>query len=375
MGVVKTITGDLLKSQSQTLVNTVNCVGVMGKGIALAFKNEFPDMFEDYAAKCNRSEVKLGRPFLFKRSVKPWILNFPTKDHWRGVSNLESIVQGLEYLKNNYKDWGITSLAVPPLGCGQGQLEWTVVGRTLYRHLNQLDIPVTLYAPHGTPAEQLEMSFLNIEGNPKDKLKPESDEPRITVGELALVDIVYEITKQPYHWPVGHTIFQKVAFFATELGIPTGLHHAKGSYGPFDPELKKIMVKLINNGLLIEVRLGQMFSLKIGTTFKDARTHYESELDQYKEIIIRITDLFLRMRRTHDAELASTVYFAAKEIEQIKNGQTEEKDVLKAVMDWKIRRNPAFKEEEVGYTIRNLGVLGWLKIRASQDLPLPKEAF
>lgn len=374
MGVVKTITGDLLKSQAQTLVNTVNCVGVMGKGIALAFKNQFPDMFEDYASRCERGEVKLGQPYLFKRPSKPWILNFPTKDHWRGVSNLEAIVKGLEYLKSRYKEWGITSLAVPPLGCGQGHLEWTVVGRTLYRHLNQFEIPVTLYAPHGTPAEQLQMSFLVIDTNSQEKSPKENNGPRISIGELALVDVIHEITRQPYHWPIGHTSFQKIAFFATELGIPTGLHYARGSYGPFDPELKKIMAKLINNGLLIEEALGRMLSLKVGPTFKDAQSHYEEELKEYQEQIKRIVDLFLRMR-THDAELAATVFYAAKEIEKKKNGQTEEKDVLKEVMAWKIRRTPPFKEEEVGYTIRNLGVLGWLNIRASQNLPLPKGVF
>lgn len=374
MGVIKVITGDMFQSPAQTIVNTVNCVGVMGKGIALEFKKRFPEMFEDYAARCLRGEVKLGQPYLFKRSVKPWIINFPTKDHWRGVSSLQDIVEGLEYLKSHYKEWGVTSLAVPPLGCGQGQLEWTVVGRTLYRHLNKLDIPVTLYAPHGTPVEQLQMAFLNNGNNSPEKPDTQSETPRISVGELTLVEIIHQITSQPYHWPVGHTIFQKIAFFATEMGIPTGLHHIKGSYGPFDPELKKVLSKFVNNGLLIEERLGRMLSLKIGPTFKDARSHYKDELEEYKEIIDRITDLFLRMR-THDAELAATVFFAAQEILKKKNGQTEEKDILHEVMKWKINRKPPLKEEEIGYTIRNLGMLGWLKIRASQDLILPKEAF
>ncbi len=356
------------------MVNTVNCVGVMGKGIALEFKKRFPVMFGDYAARCGRGEVKLGKPYLFTSPKEPWILNFPTKGHWREVSNLPAIVQGLEFLKANYKECGITSLAVPPLGCGQGQLEWTVVGRTLYRHLKKLDIPVELYAPHGTPTEQLQMSFLDADNGSQEKVPSENQGPRISVGELALVDVIYEITSQPYHWPIGHTTFQKIAFFATELGIPTGLHHARGSYGPFDPELKKTMAKFINNGLLIEEPLGRMLSLKVGPTFKDAKTHYAKELKLYEGPIKRITDLFLRMR-THDAELAATVYFAAKEVEKKRNGKTEEKDVLNEVMAWKIRRNPAFKEEEVGYTIRNLGVLGWLNIRASQDLALPKEAF
>ncbi len=95
---VKVLVGDLFQSKAQTLVNTVNCVGVMGKGVALEFKKRFPDMYQDYLARCARKEVKLGRPYLYKSLFPPWILNFPTKDHWRSVSRLDDIVRGLEYL-------------------------------------------------------------------------------------------------------------------------------------------------------------------------------------------------------------------------------------------------------------------------------------
>src|SRR4030067_325371 len=113
---IKVLVGDLFTSKAQTFVNTVNCVGIMGKGIALEFKKRFPDMFDDYEERCKRKEVKLGRPYLFNRLIPPSILLFPTKEHWRSVSNLPKIEEGLVYLKSNYKEWGITSIAVPPLG-------------------------------------------------------------------------------------------------------------------------------------------------------------------------------------------------------------------------------------------------------------------
>ena len=97
------IMGDMFKSKAQTLVNTVNCVGIMGKGVALEFKKRFPDMFEDYVKRCDAKQVRLGRLYLFKRMFPPWILNFPTKDHWRSVSRLQDIVEGLRYLQLNYK--------------------------------------------------------------------------------------------------------------------------------------------------------------------------------------------------------------------------------------------------------------------------------
>src|SRR6266852_2537532 len=137
---VRVVVGDIFKSKAQTLVNTVNTVGVMGKGVALGFKERFPDMYEDYRKRCEGGELKLGIPYLHRRAHLPWILNFPTKEHWRSVSRLDDIIRGLKHLAKHYREWGITSLAVPPLGCGQGQLEWRVVGRTLYRYLKQLVI-------------------------------------------------------------------------------------------------------------------------------------------------------------------------------------------------------------------------------------------
>src|ERR1039457_4378235 len=157
---VTTKTGDMFSSEAQTLVNTVNCVGVMGKGVALAFKERFPEMYRDYVRLCDARRVQLGEPYLYKQLTGPWILNFPTKDHWRSVSRLSDIIRGLQYLEEHYEEWGITSLAVPPLGCGQGGLEWRVVGPTLYRHLSRLNIPVELYAPYGTKPFELTPEFL-----------------------------------------------------------------------------------------------------------------------------------------------------------------------------------------------------------------------
>jgi hypothetical protein len=109
--------GELFDSKAQTLVNTV---GIMGKGIALGFKKRFPDMYEDYLQRCRAGQVRLGQPYLYRRSVLPWILNFPTKGHWRSVSRLSDIQRGLEYLEQHYREWGITSLAVAPVGLWPG---------------------------------------------------------------------------------------------------------------------------------------------------------------------------------------------------------------------------------------------------------------
>lgn len=169
MSVIRVIQGDLFESQAQTLVNTVNTVGVMGKGIALEFKQRYPAMFDDYRARCDRSEVKLGEPYIYRPpgGGVPWIINFPTKGHWRTPSKLRDIERGLRYLVTNVSAWGIESPAVPPLGCGNGQLEWRVVGPVIYEHLDRLDIPVELYAPFGTPLVQLSEELLHEQRVPR----------------------------------------------------------------------------------------------------------------------------------------------------------------------------------------------------------------
>ena len=154
--------GDLLRSPAQTLVNTVNCVGVMGKGLALGFKQAYPAMFEDYARRCASREVRPGQPYLWRpaHADQHWILNFPTKRHWRSRSRLSDIVSGLDWLEAHCEEWRIESLAVPALGCQNGGLRWAEVGPLLYERLGRLGIPVALYAPLGASPEESTEEFL-----------------------------------------------------------------------------------------------------------------------------------------------------------------------------------------------------------------------
>jgi O-acetyl-ADP-ribose deacetylase (regulator of RNase III)/uncharacterized protein YwgA len=371
---VKVVIGNMFNSKAQTLVNTVNCVGVMGKGIALEFKKRFPEMYEDYVRRCHAKQVKLGQPYLYRHLVPPWILNFPTKDHWRSVARLEDIVRGLYYLEQHYQQWGITSLAVPPLGCGEGQLEWRVVGPTLYRSLRRLSIPVVLYAPFGTPHEELQPTYLEGAFLHAERNGSSTPPSRIEPAWLALVEILQRIEREPYHWPVGRVTFQKIAYFATESGIPTGLHYKRASYGPHAAELKPLITRLVNNAIIREERRGSMFSVRVGPTFDDARKAYEADLKQWEPIIEDIADLFLRMR-TQQAEVAATVHFATKSLIQNSERKPSEREVLAKVLQWKQKRRPPLHETEIALTIRNLSMLGWLDIEPSFDLPINEEAL
>lgn len=370
---VRIRTGDLLESDAQTLVNTVNCVGIMGKGIALDFKKRFPEMFEDYVGRCKRGEVRLGEPYVYRYLTPPWVLNFPTKDHWRSHASLDDIVRGLQFLIAHYREWDITSLAVPPLGCGNGQLEWAIVGPTLYRYLGQLAVPVDLYAPYGTPLEELQLSFLEQPMGTSSRNGAIPDPQWIQPSWVALVEILKRVQDQPYHWPVGRTVFQKMAFVATNLGLPTGLQFTKGSYGPYSSELQKLKARLESNGLVRERRHGQMYHVMVGPTFEDARQAFQRDISGWEPIIEKTFDLFMRIDTADQAELVASTLFSANSLERAGGGRPSERMVFDAIVEWKKKRRPPLDEGELAITIRDLASRGWLSATRSEDLPAVEE--
>jgi len=143
--------GNLLDSPAEALVNTVNTVGVMGKGIALTFKNRFPENYEVYAASCDRGEVRVGAMFVTEPGEvggPRWIVNFPTKKHWRDPSKLEWVRDGLVALKEFVREKRIRSIAIPPLGCGNGGLDWALVRPMIETAFNDLpDVEAMIFEP------------------------------------------------------------------------------------------------------------------------------------------------------------------------------------------------------------------------------------
>lgn len=141
------VQGNIFDSPAQVITNTINCVGVMGAGLAIQFKNQYPDLFEDYLQRCQQGEVKPGIPYLFEND-EVQVLNFPTKRHWKEPSQIKDIEAGLSYLASKYKELGIYTLALPPLGCGQGGLQWSDVKPIIEKHLAQIiDLEVFVYEP------------------------------------------------------------------------------------------------------------------------------------------------------------------------------------------------------------------------------------
>jgi O-acetyl-ADP-ribose deacetylase (regulator of RNase III) len=152
---IKLVTGNLLDAKVDALVNTVNTAGVMGKGLALQFKKAYPANFKAYEAACKRDEVQVGKMFVFDAggvALRRYIINFPTKKHWRSPSKLEYVQQGLADLIQVIRDREIRSIAAPPLGAGLGGLDWRTVRALIERSLAVLtDVEVLVFEPNGAP--------------------------------------------------------------------------------------------------------------------------------------------------------------------------------------------------------------------------------
>jgi len=223
--------GDILAAPVEALVNTVNCVGVMGRGIALQFKNAFPDNYKQYAQACKREEVQPGRMFITSTGLlqgPSYIINFPTKRHWRGKSRLEDIETGLVDLVRVIEEHGITSIAIPPLGCGLGGLAWPEVNSRIIAALAPLQsVQVHLYAPSSA-----------------DVLKPivnASATPPMTPGRAALVGLMDRYLGGLLDPFVSLLEVHKLMYFLQEANEPLRLRYTKAPYGPYAENLRHVL--------------------------------------------------------------------------------------------------------------------------------------
>jgi len=365
---MKALIGDLFESPAQALVNTVNCVGVMGKGVAEQFKARYPAMFVDFKQRCDRGAVQLGQPYLYLDVSGALIVNFPTKGHWRSPSKLSDIEAGLDSLAAQLPQWGITRLAMPPLGCGNGGLQWSEVGPLIWRKLQGLAVDIEVYAPYGTPKSQLTTEFLTApaqmssddRGRKQPKLKPDW---------VVLVEVLRELQAQPYANPVGRTIFQKICYVVTEMGVPTGFQFGKGNYGPFSGDVKDALHDFSNRNWVQEESLGKMLALRVGPAYEHDRKRFAEIIELHQRKIAKTVDLFSRIKNTEQAEEVMTVMYASR---QIKQGAplrvVEEQQIYDYILDWKKAWNEDEKKAAVASTIRNLVVLGWMRARISETM-------
>lgn len=182
---IKYYEGTVFNTPAKTIVNTVNCAGVMGAGIALEFKLRYPEMYEDYIEKCKEKQMKVGIPRIYEYSEDLWIMNFPTKGHWRFPSKMAWIEQGLKYFVENYKKRNIHSIAFPKLGTNNGGLEWKEVRNLMEKYLKDLDIDVYICLDEKNEAEGTEKEMLdNLNSISKEALIKDIKIPKKQAEEI-----------------------------------------------------------------------------------------------------------------------------------------------------------------------------------------------
>ena len=223
--------GDILTERTEALVNTVNCVGVMGRGIALQFKKLFPENFKAYAVACKRTEVQPGRMFTFetREYTNPrYIINFPTKRHWRGESRIEDIESGLQALTEEIRKHKIQSIAIPPLGSGLGGLDWQQVRSCIETALRDIkEVQIIVYEPKGAP-----------EAN---KMTRNRKVPAMTPGRAALVRLMHGYLAGLLDPFVTLLEVHKLMYFTQIAGEPLRLKYEKGLYGPYANKLGHVL--------------------------------------------------------------------------------------------------------------------------------------
>jgi len=224
-------TGDILRVDAEAIVNTVNCVGIMGRGIALQFKNAYPANFQAYAEACKHEAVRPGHMFVFETGylTNPrFIINFPTKRHWKGKSRIEDITSGLIALRSEIQTRGIKSVAIPPLGAGLGGLDWSEVRPKIEQALSDLEnVKVFIYEPVGAP-------------DPKVMTRT-TQAPTMNASRAALVVLMNRYVTGLMDPFVTLLEVHKLLYFMQEAGQPLRLNYKQALYGPYAENLRHLL--------------------------------------------------------------------------------------------------------------------------------------
>lgn len=317
--------GDLLASPDvDAIVNTVNCVGVMGKGIALQFKKKWPENFRAYCDACKKGEVNLGKMFTYdlgSLATPKYIINFPTKMHWRSPSKLIDIQLGLSDLISLIKKNDIQSIAIPPLGCGNGGLDWNEVFPVIIEAFDVLpNVDVRIYPPHNQPNVDI------ISDNTNTK------RPRMTKGRAALLLLLDRYREVGYGLSRIET--QKLAYFLQEAGFDLNLKFVKYEYGPYTDQLRHVLER-IDGHFIKGVGDGVVASeiKPIPEALNEAKDFIEIHSPDLLNYIEQVRKLIIGYESFYGLELLSTVHWVAKN----ENVRTWE-DAVSHIHNWNERK-------------------------------------
>lgn len=343
--------GNILTEDAEALVNTVNCVGVMGRGIALQFKKAFPDNFKAYAAACKLGEVRPGKMFVFetKQLTNPqYIINFPTKRHWRGKSRMEDVESGLEALVQEITSRKIRSVAIPPLGSGLGGLDWAQVRARLENTLgDREDVKVIVFEPKGAP----ELS----------EIAASRDVPNMTEGRAALVGLMHQYLNGLLDPFVTLLEVHKLMYFMQEAGEPLRLRYKQGPYGPYAENLRHVL-NAVEGHLVSGYADGgdepdKQLELVPGAV-EDALAYLKAR-PRTRAHFDRVAELVEGFETPFGLELLATVHWLTR------NGQPRPlNDLVNDIYAWNPRKRQ-FSQRQIRLAQNVLVQRGWLAHSAS----------
>jgi O-acetyl-ADP-ribose deacetylase (regulator of RNase III) len=337
--------GNLLQSNAEALVNTVNCVGVMGKGIALQFKQAFPDNFTRYKKACKANAVKTGSMFVAPTGnlFNPrWIINFPTKTHWRAASQLAHIEQGLVDLVRVIREHDIRSIAVPPLGCGNGGLSWQQVQPLIEASFKDFpELEVFIYPPQQAPAF--------------DAMPVATKKPELTRARALFIKLIEQYCLPGYRLSLLE--IQKLSYFLQVAGEPLRLNFKAHHYGPYADNLNHVLQRLEGH-----------FIRGYGDRSKDAEIHllpnsiseanvFLNDDPEAGQRLTRIKTLIEGFETPYGMELLATVHWILQP-----HPAANEAEVIKQVHQWNSRKKNLMRDTHIIKALVRLRQLGWDKL-------------
>ncbi|MBI4546915.1 MAG: macro domain-containing protein [Ignavibacteriae bacterium] len=332
--------GNILQSNAEALVNSVNLQGVMGKGIALTFKKAFPQNYKEYVRACKEKAIDIGKIFVTQTNLLSprYIINMPTKDHWRYPSKLEYIEAGLKDLVKWLSVNRVRSIAFPPLGSGQGKLDWKMVKFLMMKYLDELSstIDVIIYEPSSEFSETFEPQVRQTS--------------RLTPVRVMLLYLMKQYKTMGNE--INLLVVQKLSYFLQKFGEPLRLRFEKGYYGPYAHNLIPVLKKM--NGQYLQYRsvsIKPETIIKLKTEkFADLDFAYEKTLSptqqQHIQQVLRFIDGF---ESPFGLELLATVDF----ILQREQG-FESQDILSSIQHWTKRKRELIKPYQVEVALQRI---------------------
>lgn len=342
---IKTTQGNLLEADAEALVNTVNCVGVMGKGIALQFKQAFPDNFTEYAKVCKEKQMKPGQVLVFKTDsmLNPkYIINFPTKRHWKGKSKMEDIDSGLVDLIAQVKRLDIQSIAIPPLGAGLGGLNWSEVKHRIEAAFAELpDVRVLLFEPKGAP--------------PVEQMPVRTKQPNMTLGRALLIRLLDLYGRQGYR----HSLLevQKLAYFLQEAGEPMKLNFQAHDFGPYAENLNHTLQHIEGHFIRGYGDHSAKAEIRLMSNATELAREFLEKKPEAKEHLERVKQLIEGFETPYGMELLSTVHWVVTHEPHIKG----DLDAIRArVASWNERKKDLMKPRHIQKAYARLEMQGWV---------------